>query len=270
MSSKNLPERNIQAILKADEGKLTPDELKLKALYLEAEGEEEAGYEPVLQQIEIVHGHELYKFPGEKTTASFKGILLASAIRMGFYGKEQINGKEESIVYCGAAGRKRRDLQGKPTEAGQGVHSFLTEGAIQCISCPANKFPAGGGSKPCKESRSMLVYHPEYSAVFRMSVGPTSLKNHDRYYSELMAMQKRVWGTWTTFGLEHAEKGEQKWSVLTMRRDDDIADAALALHILEFRKQYQEQLMFDDTPESSDTSKPEGVEIKTEDEVLPF
>lgn len=60
--------------------------------------------------------------------------------------------------------------------------------AETCSQCPKNEWPKGGGGKPCKNQRRLVVVPPdatEDTEAMTLFVSPSSLKNFDAYVARL-------------------------------------------------------------------------------------
>lgn len=168
------------------------------------------GVDPQLPIVTIVHQISKFEMPDGSTVSSFTGTILHAnrCNALWLKEKEKKSGNEPPICMS---------MDGvKPVKS-------PSQKAVNCRDCPYNQYGTGVDDKgqktkgkACKNMKRLHILIPGESMPVRLTLTPTSLKNGDKYMTELTRKGVNYKIVETEFSLDPKTNGVEKFSSVKM------------------------------------------------------
>jgi len=227
--------------------------------------------------IKIVHAAGLYQLGEDESKKAFQGIVVYNTFCYAYWHKEDMTlnpvlldlppDHNYDLPFCSSFDSVNgMRIQQDAVSDGKAVKI-----CGKCHDCFLNEFGTGvdtGGkrtkSKACKNGRRLVVFVEGHMIPFLLTLPPTSIKEWDKYVTELSSSNVKLWTVYTTFQLESKERGPQKWSIFKAGTPKRV-DLTNIETLYAIRKQFKQTLAAVEV--TRDEFGPEEVEVEVTDAV---
>lgn len=209
---------------------------------LDAEMDEEPGFNPVPVRVKINHPSALFELPGVDNIDQME-VTILSAVRVRvFYPRFGVEASTEEVLkftsnrpFCSAqdyvtGNLVDADWEHAVPEAATMLKDKLAEGGLNCTKCPFNEWGSvtligrEGRGKACAELRRLCLWKPGWSVPVILSIPSSSLRAWDEYCSSLNMAGYRPHYVVTRVSLEQKSGPGRSYSVAKFKYQSTITE----------------------------------------------
>lgn len=206
---------------------------------LDAETDEEPGFNPVPIRLKIVHDEAEFSLPGLPNQDTMEAVILAAMRVRVFFPNMGTDAVSEELInftskrpFCRSSNYVSGDIVDadweKAPEAAVMLKGKIAAGALACLHCPLDAWGSveilgkTGNGKACNELRRMCLWRPGWNVPVIVSFPSTSIRSWDEYCSSLSIGNLKPHYVVTKMSLTKVELPGRNYSVAGFKMANTI------------------------------------------------
>lgn len=208
---------------------------------LDAELDEDPGFNPIPVRMKINHQSALLEIPGLPGQDAMEAVVLAASRVRVFFPRMGVEVTTNEILqfcdnrpFCHSfdyvnGNLIEADWDNAPESADM-LRKKIAEGALACTMCPLDKWESvgllgrTGRGKACAELRRLLLWRQGWDVPVILSVPTSSIRAWDGYCSSLSVTSKKLYHVVTKISLEAKSGAGKNWAVAKFTMKDVITE----------------------------------------------